>query len=213
MSNANKTLPQPEANVKAMLDKVQPDELRKDRESVCEIMRRISGEKGMLWGDTIVGFGTYHYVYATGREGEWMRMGLAPRAHGLSLYLACGACDDYAQELSGLGKYKMGKACLNIRTLADVNMKVLEQILAKTWRILKEQYPLAKSSTAKPSNTGKRKVSKKTTPATKATQRPLKQRRDQRQLGTGSQQAAGVKRKPAVQKAKSKSASAMKTQA
>jgi hypothetical protein len=97
-----------------------------------------------LWGGTlksaIVGFGDYHYKYDSGREGDAIRIGFANRAQSLSIYIMPGY-QDFGDELSRLGKHKMGKSCLYIKRLSDVDTDVLTEMLQKGFDIMAEKYP------------------------------------------------------------------------
>lgn len=103
-----------------------------DRQSDCaallDLMGRVTGEKPVLWGSSIVGFGTYRYRYASGREGDWFLVGFTPRKSDLSIYIMAGF-EKYEDLLSRLGKYKTGRSCLYIKRLSDVDMSVLEEII------------------------------------------------------------------------------------
>lgn len=99
-----------------------------------------------MWGDSIIGFGEYRTTYASGRSVEWMRAGFSSRKAKHSLYLMGGYCDDLAareraEALSRLGKYRSGKSCLYINKLADVDMDVLEDLVARDWAAMGRIYP------------------------------------------------------------------------
>ena len=106
------------------------DEQRHDSEQLTVMMQSITGEPPVMWGSSIVGFGSRHLVYASGRELDWMRIGFSPRKGKLSIY-GLLATVDYADDLKDLGKHKTGKGCLYIAKLADVDMAVLEKIIRK----------------------------------------------------------------------------------
>jgi len=113
-----------------------PDErLRGDCQAVLELMRRITGCEPRMWGDSIVGFGQYHYRYASGREGDWFLTGFSPRKQNLTLYLAQGF-DQQLDLLQRLGRHKTGKACLYIGKLSDIDLPTLEALLADSARRL-----------------------------------------------------------------------------
>ncbi|MCA9370149.1 MAG: DUF1801 domain-containing protein [Pseudomonadales bacterium] len=95
---------------------------------LIEIMSRVSGQSPVMWGSSIIGFGTYHYKYASGREGDWMKVGFSPRKAKISLYLSCNA-DDFAKQLERLGKHTRGKGCIYINKLTDSNLEVLEEMV------------------------------------------------------------------------------------
>ncbi len=106
-----------------------PDEARRaDAQAVCDLMARASGEAPVMWGASIVGFGTQHLRYDSGRELDWMQIGFSPRKANTTLYLS-GALEDYADQLARLGKHTTGKGCLYIKRLADVDTAVLEEIV------------------------------------------------------------------------------------
>ena len=93
-----------------------------------------------MWGPSIIGFGDYHYKYESGREGDSMRIGFSPRAQNISVYIMPGY-QDFDDELSRLGKHKMGKSCLYIKRLSDVDEDVLREMLVKGLRLMEEKYP------------------------------------------------------------------------
>ena len=96
-------------------------------------MQTISKSKPVMWGSAIIGFGTYHYVYESGREGAAMLIGFSPRKQNISIYLM-GGLKKVKDELSKLGKYKTGGGCLYIKSLNDVNVQVLKKVLAKAFK-------------------------------------------------------------------------------
>ena len=130
----NKTKPTSNA-VSSFLKKFSP-ETRRDCNTIIELMESISKQKPVMWGTAIIGFGTRHYVYASGREGDTMIVGFSPRKQALTLYLA-GGLEPLGSELSKLGKYETGKGCLYITSLKDVDITVLKKILTKSYRSVK----------------------------------------------------------------------------
>lgn len=127
MAEAAKTVPT-RASVEAFLRKVPGEERRRDCEVLVEMMSQATGARPVLWGDDIVGFGAYHYVYASGREGDWPLVGFSPRKSDLSLYIVPGL-DAFAPLLSRLGRHRAGKSCLYVKRLDDVDLKVLCRIV------------------------------------------------------------------------------------
>lgn len=101
---------------------------RGDAEVLMEMMRRVTGCNPKMWGPSIIGFGRYHYKYDSGHEGDSMITGFSPRKANLVLYIMPGY-DDLDDELARLGKHKMGKSCLYVNKLADIDMDVLEEIV------------------------------------------------------------------------------------
>ena len=96
-------------------------------------MQKVSNYEPVMWGSAIIGFGTYHYFYDSGREGDNLLIGFSPRKQNISIYLL-GGLDKIEDELSKLGKYKTGKGCLYIKSLSDVSLEVLEKILARAFK-------------------------------------------------------------------------------
>jgi uncharacterized protein DUF1801 len=119
------------ASVAVFLKKIGDEQRRKDCETVLKLMQRATGEDPKLWGSNIVGFGRYHYRYASGREGEWPIIGFSPRKTDLTLYIMPGF-EKFESLMAKLGKYKTGKSCLYIRKLDDVAVPVLEKLITKS---------------------------------------------------------------------------------
>jgi len=118
-------------NVDDFIAAVEKPVRRADARVVRDMMERVTGEPATMWGPTIIGFGTYHYRYASGHEGDMCRMGFSPRSANLVLYV--GGFPDYDELLGKLGKYKRSKACLYLNKLADVDLDVLEEIARRTY--------------------------------------------------------------------------------
>ncbi len=129
--SGNKTKPT-KKKVEDFLNSVENPQKRADSFKILEIMGEITGEKPVMWGDSIVGFGDYHYKYKSGREGDWFRIGFSPRKQNLTLYLMIGLHDNLKKELENLGKHKTGKGCLYINKLADINVDVLKTLIRKS---------------------------------------------------------------------------------
>lgn len=128
--NQNKTKPN-DTNLEDFLAKVSPKMLD-DTHELIELMRQVSSEPPVMWGASIIGFGSYHYRYASGREGDWMKIGFSPRKTGFSLYLSCDA-DMFADELARLGKYTRGKGCIYIKKLDDIDRTVLRDMIVRAY--------------------------------------------------------------------------------
>lgn len=116
------------ASVAAFLAAVPDPERRKDARAVAALLRRVTGERAVLWGTNIVGYGTYHYRYASGREGDWPVVAFSPRADRISLYLSCDL-SSHRWLLARLGKHAKGKGCLHLRRLSDADPAVLEELV------------------------------------------------------------------------------------
>lgn len=100
-------------------------------------MREVTGEEPSMWGTSIVGFGSYRYTYASGREGEWPLTGFSPRKQNLTLYIMSGF-DSYADLLADLGKFKTGKSCLYINKLEDVDLDTLRELISQSLKHMEE---------------------------------------------------------------------------
>ena len=116
-----KTTPN-EANVQAFLDSVEDEKKRQDCFTILELMKKVSGEPPKMWGPSIVGFGTYHYKYDSGREGDMFLTGFSPRKQNLTLYVMAGF-SRYEALMARLGKHKTGKSCLYIKKLEEVDQE------------------------------------------------------------------------------------------
>lgn len=125
--STNKTKPTTRS-VELFLDDLIPEQRKKDSWTLYLLMEKITGSQGVLWGTSIIGFGDYHYKYASGREGDWFLTGFSPRKNALTLYLMCDISHE-SIDFSTLGKHKKGKGCLYIKRLDDVDLKALEEII------------------------------------------------------------------------------------
>jgi len=115
----------------AFLEAVEHPVRRADGKAIRAMMERVTAEPAVMWGPSIIGFGSYHYRYASGHEGDMCRIGFSPRKANLVLYV--GGFPEYEPLLTKLGKHKRSKACLYINKLADVDLNVLEEIVRRTW--------------------------------------------------------------------------------
>ena len=140
----NKTVPHG-LNVSDYIAAIEKDDRRADCQRLLDVMTEMTGWEPKIWGSSlksgIVGFGDYHYKYDSGREGDSLRLGFSSRAQNISIYIMPGY-QDFNDELSRLGKYKIGKACLYIKRLSDIDEAVLKEIMQKGLDIMAEKYPL-----------------------------------------------------------------------
>ena len=120
-----------DASVVDFLNGVGDDQKRADCFELVDLMKDITGEEPKMWGPSIVGFGSYHYCYDSGREGDWMQVGFSPRKQALTLYIMSGF-SRYDDLLKRLGKHKTGKACLYVKRLSDVDRDVLRDLIAQS---------------------------------------------------------------------------------
>lgn len=124
-----------------------PDARRRDEAQLIDAMhRRVTGHEPRMWGPSIIGYGSYRYRYDSGHEGVMCRAGFSPRKAAMTVYLMGNYCDhsDQADALfARLGKHKTGKSCLYINKLADIDLMVLEELVALSWTIMNKAYPLS----------------------------------------------------------------------
>ncbi len=139
----NKTQPTP-TSVDDFLATAASPSMQSDAQVLLAMLARITGEPAVMWGPSMVGFGRYHYVYDSGREGDSFRVGFSPRKAQLVLYVMPGyQFDDLHDVLARLGPHKVGKACLYVKRLSDVDLVVLEELVREGLRRLDAIYPRA----------------------------------------------------------------------
>jgi len=136
---ANKTQ-ENDGDVLAFIDSVDNPKRQADAKVVLEMMERVTGLAAKMWGTAIIGFGSYHYKYESGREGDSLRVGFSPRKANLVIYIMPGYTD-YSGILSRIGKYKKGKSCLYINKLEDIDMAVLEELVLAGLADIEAKYP------------------------------------------------------------------------
>ena len=112
----------------AFLSQVEPDRRREDGQVLLSLFQQVTGFDPVMWGPSIIGYGRYHYVYDSGHEGDYLATGFSPRKANLSIYIMPGY-QDYSSILARLGKHKMGKSCLYVNKLADIDLDVLEELI------------------------------------------------------------------------------------
>jgi hypothetical protein len=126
-----------DASVESFLNAVADESKREDSFEILRLMEEVTKEPAKMWGASIIGFGSYHYKGAGGREGDWMLTGFSPRKQNLTLYLM-GGFDKYQELLQKLGKYKTSVGCLYIKKLDDVDKSVLKELIAENVKTMKE---------------------------------------------------------------------------
>ncbi|TKB43852.1 DUF1801 domain-containing protein [Thalassotalea mangrovi] len=114
---------------------------RQDSEQLLQLFSSITKQKPQLWGTSIIGFGQYHYRYESGREGDFLRTGFAPRKQNIAIYIMPGFAP-YQPLLNKLGKHKIGKSCLYINKLADIDMTILTRLIETAYLDMNEKYPI-----------------------------------------------------------------------
>ena len=132
------------ASVKEFLNQIPDKERRDDCFAIAKLMEEATGSKPKMWGPSIVGFGSFHYKYDSGREGDWLLTGFSPRKNDLTLYLMMGFAQ-HRELMQQLGKYKTSKSCLYIKRLSDVHVPTLKKLIKAS---LKELREYQKSKTA-----------------------------------------------------------------
>lgn len=128
-----------EASVDAFLNQVEDEQRRADGKAVAKLMQQATKFKPKMWGSSIIGFGSYHYKYESGREGDSCLVGFSPRKQNLVLYIT-GGFDNYEALLQKLGKYKMGKGCIYLNRLSDIDQAVLKTLVKESIEAQKERH-------------------------------------------------------------------------
>jgi hypothetical protein len=134
----NKTKPtgEPVANY---LNKIENEQVRQDCWRIIEMMQDVTKTEATMWGPSIIGFGTYHYVYESGREGDSVWVGFSPRKQNITLYIM-GGFDNYEKLIAGLGKYSRGKGCIYIKRLSDIDSTALKELIRESVAHVIEKY-------------------------------------------------------------------------
>lgn len=128
------------ASVDAYIDAVEDAQKRTDCRAVAAMMAEVTGAPARMWGPSIVGFGSYHYRYASGREGDFMETGFAARKRAITLYIMAGF-SEYGDLLAKLGKHDTGKSCLYVKRLADVDQAVLREMVERSVAWIRARHP------------------------------------------------------------------------
>lgn len=126
-------------SVAEFVNSIEDGQKRADARKVAAMMRRATGKRAKMWGPSIVGYGTYHYEYESGREGDFMITGFSPRRQALTVYILAGF-GRFETLMGKLGKYKTGKSCLYIKRLSDVDEKVLEKLIDGSVKYMRKNY-------------------------------------------------------------------------
>jgi len=130
-------------SVKDFIAKVEDPVRRKDAETALSIYKAITGLEPKMWGPSIIGYGSYHYKYDSGREGDMCAAGFSPRSASMVFYIMGGGLKENDPLFKRLGKYKTGKSCLYVNKLSDVDVGVLGQIIARSWAYMKKTYSVS----------------------------------------------------------------------
>ena len=127
-----------DGDVTEFINSIESELKRNDSFKIIEMMKKITKSEPKMWGDSIIGFGNYHYKYASGREGDWFLCGFSPRKQNLSIYIMSGF-NKYENILRKLGKHKTGKGCLYVKNLEEIDLKVLENLIKQSVDYLKKR--------------------------------------------------------------------------
>lgn len=127
-------------SVTDFINNVDNETRRNDCFYILKLMQEITGSEPKMWGTSMVGFGSYHYKYDSGREGDFFRVGFSPRKTALTLYIMAGF-SRYDELMEKLGKYKTGKSCLYVKKLADIDMEVLKDLITSSVTYMNKRYP------------------------------------------------------------------------
>lgn len=128
-----------DASVEEFLAGIPQARRREDCRTVVEMMTKITGDEPAMWGTSIIGFGTYHYKYASGREGDWPITGVSPRKQSLTLYIMPGF-DRYEELMGKLGKHKTGVSCLYVNKLEDIDLPTLRKLVTESVKYMRKKY-------------------------------------------------------------------------
>jgi len=126
-----------DASVTKFLNSIEDETTKKDCLEIMKMMKQVTKEEPRMWGASIVGFGSYHYKGASGREGDWMLTGFSPRKQNLTIYIIAGF-DKHAGLLKKLGKHSTSKGCLYIKKLQDVDKKLLKELVTDSVKTMKK---------------------------------------------------------------------------
>ena len=123
------------ASVEKFIESIEDEGTKADCRRLVTMMKAATGAEPRMWGESVVGFGDYHYKYASGREGDWFITGFSPRKANLTLYFMSGV-EPYSELLARLGRHRTGKGCLYVKRLGDLDMKVLTRLIRTSTRDL-----------------------------------------------------------------------------
>lgn len=126
-------------DVLAFINGLENEQRKSDCKELLKLFSEITNEQPKMWGSSIIGFGSYHYKYESGREGDWFLTGFSPRKSNLSIYITSGF-KEYENLLEELGKYKTGSSCLYVKKLSDIDTSKLAKLVEKSVKFMKKKY-------------------------------------------------------------------------
>ena len=136
--NQNKTIAT-DQDAREFINTVENETKRRDSLELLKMMAEITDQPAVMWGSSLIGFGNYHYKYASGREGDFFLTGFSPRKQALTIYIMPGF-SSYDKIMAKLGKYKTGKSCLYVKKLDDIDRDLLRDLISKSVEYMREQY-------------------------------------------------------------------------
>ena len=139
MTKAKNKTQETAASVDDFLNSLDNQKKRADCFQLKSWMETLSGEPAKMWGKAIIGFGSYHFKYESGREGDFMKIGFSPRAQNLSIYIIPGF-ERYTELLEIIGKYKTGKSCLYVKKLEDIDSDILQELITESFNYMTKKY-------------------------------------------------------------------------
>jgi hypothetical protein len=142
MKNQNKTSATDKDPIEFLNEYVDDEQKIQDSLTLIDMMRKITGHEPKMWGPTMIGFGDWHYVSGSGREGDWFSMGFSPRKSAISLYITMDA-SAHPELMAKLGKHTTGKGCIYVKKLSDVDMDILEELTRTSYKELGKQYTVS----------------------------------------------------------------------
>lgn len=131
---------QHDADVIEFLNTIEDEQRKSDCLELLDLLKQVTHEVPKMWGTSIVGFGSYHYKYDSGREGDAPLTGFSPRKQNLTIYIAAGFEAAYKDIMQELGKYKTGSSCLYIKRLSDINVDKLKELIRESVDFIKKKY-------------------------------------------------------------------------
>lgn len=126
-------------SIMEFIDGVDDEQKRNDCLQLLKLMSEVTNEEAKMWGDSIIGFGSYHYKYQSGREGDWFLTGFSPRKQNLTIYIMAGFTN-FDSLMLKLGKFKTGSSCLYIKKLNDIDMNILKELIYQSIEYVRELY-------------------------------------------------------------------------
>ena len=126
-------------SLSTFLNGIEDNQKRKDAKAIAKLMKEVTGENPVMWGKSIVGYGQYHYIYDSGREGDFLIIGFSPRKASLTIYIMPGY-QNYGDLMKTLGPHKLGKSCLYIRKLENIHLPTLKKLIKRGYTDMKKKY-------------------------------------------------------------------------